>query len=78
MRAYHRPLAALLIVTVFAAFGLVVSAQETRLKSQPQGGDRRGTYLDPKNTRVSYKDPKLYIHNMTVIAHVPEGGGGGD
>jgi hypothetical protein len=71
---------ALMMTTVIGAFLILqaVGAQESRLKSQPQGGDRRGTCIDPKRTVISYKDPKTYIHNMTVIEHVPEGGGGGD
>ena len=55
------------------------------IKSQPQGGDRRGTYYDDiegqkeydeKGTLTRlYQDPKLYLHNMTVLAHLPRGGG---
>ena len=42
-------------------------------RSQPHGGDRRGTYLEPDKTIPLYKDPKLYLHNMELLAHVPEG-----
>ena len=44
-------------------------------RSQPQGGDRRGIYLEPDKQIPLYKDPKLYLHNLELLAHVPEGVG---
>ena len=44
---------------------------------QPQGGDRRGTYFDAKGrpddkTIPLFKDPKIYLGNMTLLAYLPE------
>ncbi len=77
MKPYVRYWLVLLIVTVLTVplASQSVAVAQPRSKSQPQGGDRRGTYSDPHKKGLSYKDPKTYIHNMTVIAHVPEGGG---
>lgn len=55
-------------------------------EGQPQGGDRRGSYReDDKEIQKEfdekgvinrlYQDPKLYLHNMTLLAHLPRGGG---
>lgn len=52
-----------------------------QLEGHPQGGDRRGTYFDaqgrPTDKQVPlFKDPKIYTHNMTLLAHVAEVSGG--
>ena len=65
-----------------ACCALTASAQYNyQLEGHPQGGDRRGTYYDahgrPGDKQVPlYKDPKIYTHNMTLRAHLPEGKGG--
>jgi len=51
------------------------------LTGHPQGGDRRGTYYDAQGRANDkqvplYKDPKIYTHNMTLLAYLPEGKGG--
>lgn len=56
------------------------------IQGQPQGGDRRGSYyyddeemqklFDEKGTIPRLNpDPKLYLHNMTLLAHLPRGSG---
>ena len=51
-------------------------------RGQPQGGDRRGSYYgadkegdeeyEKTNGSITrlYQDPKVYLHNMTLLAHV--------
>ena len=52
---------------------VVVSTQTVYpVTPQPQGGDRRGTYRDTDKALPLYADPKLYLHNMQLVAHVPE------
>jgi hypothetical protein len=51
------------------------------LEGNPQGGDRRGTYYDaqgrPNDKMVPlFKDPKIYLDNMTLVAHLPASQGG--
>ena len=51
------------------------------ITGQAHGGDRRGPYADVEELQKSwdedetlprlYQDPKLYLHNMTLLAHVP-------
>jgi hypothetical protein len=51
------------------------------LQGQIQGGDRRGIYVSDEDAQRVYDeteeiprlyaDPKTYIHNMTVLGHVP-------
>jgi len=69
---------ALLMATFFgiSLIMLGVASAQVRPKGQPQGGDGRGTYLDPNKGIPLYKDPKTYAHNMALVAYVPEGGGG--
>src|SRR3990172_8804834 len=73
--------AVLLIVSVFSSQGLLAQSSYP-IQGQPQGGDRRGSYYyeDEEAQRVFedtgaiprlYADPKIYIHNMTLLAHVP-------
>src|SRR3989304_2452300 len=76
----------LLVLTWFSSQCLV--GQDIHpIKGQPQGGDRRGSYyLDDEEAqkeweeregllRRLYSDPKLYLHNMTLLAHLPRGSG---
>ena len=75
----------LLIVTVLGSQYLPGQTSYP-IQGQPQGGDRRGSYYydDPEAQKAYdegrgiprlYPDPKLYLHNMTLLAHVPRGGG---
>ena len=75
----------LLLLTLFGSQFLAAQSVYP-VQGQPQGGDRRGTYLydDEEAQKVYdeqdrmprlYPDPKLYLHNMTLLAHVPRGGG---
>ena len=59
------------------------------IQGQAQGGDRRGTYLydnekmqevyDETGTLPRlYQDPKTYLHNMKLLAHLPGSFGMGD
>src|SRR3990172_111482 len=80
--------ASLLIVTLVSSQWLIGQTVHP-IQGQPQGGDRRGTYYydEPESQRqwdegrgitYLYKDPKTYLHNMTVLAHLPVGGLIGD
>ena len=69
-----------LIMVLMAVFfsGSVAMAQTAYpLVGHPQGGDRRGTYFDAKGRPDDksiplFKDPKMYIHNLNLIAEVPD------
>src|SRR3972149_2052298 len=61
---------------------LLVGQDVHPIQGQPQGGDRRGTYYLSDEEALKeydetggvthlYQDPKLYLHNATVLAHVP-------
>lgn len=78
----------LLILTVCISSPLVGQTSYP-IEAQPQGGDRRGSYLyaDEEAQKLFdktgqiprlYKDPKLYLHKMTLLAHVPGRFGGGE
>jgi len=52
------------------------------IQGQPHGGDRRGSYVyegedaqegyeETRSIPRLYPDPKLYLHNMTILARVP-------
>ena len=70
----------LLILTVSGS-QFLFSQTVYPIRSQPHGGDRRGTYADLEELQKEwgeseslprlYQDPKLYLHNMTLLAHVP-------
>ena len=75
-----------LILTWFSSQCLVGQTSYP-IQSQPQGGDRRGSYYydDAEAQKVYdeadriprlYKDPKLYLHNMTLLARVERAGRG--
>src|SRR3989304_1175067 len=74
----------LLILVLFRSSSLI-GQDRYPTEGQSQGGDRRGSYYDMQTadrefmdkgtlTRL-YPDPKIYLHNMTLLAHLPEGGG---
>jgi len=75
MRCWIKGLVAL---TLIALWGQEVRGQTNyELEGQPQGGDRRGTYRDitgsPEDETIPlYKDPKTYLHNMTLLASLPQ------
>ncbi len=76
MRLIKQVLVAALVALSLAALG---AQSNYPLKGHPQGGDRRGTYIDAKGrpsdkTIPLFKDPKIYLNNMTLLAHLEEGG----
>src|SRR3990172_7451032 len=72
--------ALLLIVILFTSQSLTGQSSYP-LQGQTQGGDRRGIYVSDEEAQSVYDeteeiprlyaDPKTYIHNMTVLGHVP-------
>ena len=71
------PLSKVLLVLLLTSLGPFSSWLRLSIRrgAQPQGGDRRGIYLEPDKQIPLYKDPKLYLHNLELLAHVPEGVG---
>ena len=83
--------ASLLIVTLFISQALIAQTSYP-IQGQPHGGDRRGSYYygdeeaqevfeDSREISRLYQDPKLYLHNMKLLAHlkvVGRGFGQGD
>src|SRR3989304_3004220 len=88
MRNQFVPQALLLILTVFNALCLV-GQDVYPARGQPRGGGRRGSYYNDGKagdeeyeqsraiTRL-YPDPKIYLHNMMLLAHVPGNFGHGE
>ena len=84
MRNHYFIRAFLLVLTLLSS-RFLTGQDVYPVTSQPQGGDRRGSYYDDKEGQVEYdakrtvtrlyRDPKLYLHNMTLLAHLPRGGG---
>src|SRR3972149_1626189 len=75
----------LVIVTLFGSQRLLGQTSYP-VQGQPHGGDRRGSYYydDQEMQRVYdeggglprlYTDPKIYLHNMTLLAHLPRAAG---
>lgn len=91
MRTQPLTLASILIVTFFGSQWLVGQTSYP-IQGQPHGGDRRGGYYhedaqaqaefdDSREIRRLYQDPKTYLHNMELLAHlkgVGRGFGQGD
>ncbi len=85
MRSSFLPGACLLVLTLSSSQWLVGQTSYP-IQGQPHGGDRRGSYYygDEEAQRVYdnrggiprlYPDPKLYLQNMTLLAHLPRGEG---
>lgn len=78
----RKPIRALLLILISFASPCLMAQTVYPIEGQPQGGDRRGTYHEDdaaaqkqydESGRVPrlYTDPKIYIHNMTLLARVP-------
>ncbi len=66
---------ALGLLLVFAA--PAIAQNHYPVQGHPQGGDRRGTYYDalgrPGDRPIPlFKDPKIYLDNMTLLSHLGE------
>lgn len=76
-----------LFVAVISASHFLAAQTSYPIQGQPQGGDRRGSYYndDAESQKVYnqtgtiprlYTDPKIYLHNMTLLARVQRVGRG--